>query len=76
MSQNEYDAAIAAFIRSKGVTRCPTVCAVPTQGAVSAADQRALDERAAALEEGRRDRREQRRRRLFGDGPVTLSAPV
>jgi hypothetical protein len=32
MSQTEYDAAVAEFIRSKGVTRCPTVCLAPTQG--------------------------------------------
>ena len=34
MSQSEYDAAIAAFIRSKGITRCPTACVVRTQGTV------------------------------------------
>ena len=28
MSQNEYDTAIAEFMRKKGITRCPTACAV------------------------------------------------
>ena len=35
MCQEEYEAAVAAFIRSKGVTRCPTACALPTQGTVT-----------------------------------------
>ena len=42
MRQEEYEAAVAAFIRSKGITRCPTACALPTQGTVSAADREAL----------------------------------
>jgi len=50
MSQNEYDAAIAAFIRNKGVTRCPTACAVRTQGTVSESDREALQKRAALVE--------------------------
>jgi hypothetical protein len=50
-------AAIAAFIRSKGVTRCPTVCAVPTQASVSAADRQLLRQRDAEHEERREERR-------------------
>jgi hypothetical protein len=50
MSQSEYDAAIAAFIRSKGVTRCPTACVVRTQGTVSEPDRIALQRRAAEVE--------------------------
>ena len=42
MSQSEYDVAIAAFIRSKGITRCPTACVVRTQGTVSKSDREAL----------------------------------
>ena len=44
MSQNEteYAAAVAEFLRKKGVTRCPTVCAVPTRGNVPDADRLAL----------------------------------
>ena len=50
MSQSEYEAAIAAFISSKGVTRCPTACAVRTQGTVSKSDQEALQKRAVEVE--------------------------
>ncbi len=50
MSQSEYDAAIAAFIRSKGITRCPTACVVRTQGTVSESDRKALQRRAAEVE--------------------------
>jgi hypothetical protein len=37
---------VAEFIRSRGVTRCPTACVSPTQGAVGAADRAALAEHA------------------------------
>jgi hypothetical protein len=42
MSQNEYDAAIAEFMRTKGITRCPTACAVPTHADVAENDRAAL----------------------------------
>ncbi len=32
MSHYDRDAEIAAFILTKGVTRCPTACVLPTQG--------------------------------------------
>ncbi len=55
MTQQEHDAQVAAFIRMKGVTRCPTACAVPTQASVAEADREALrrrdDEREAKREE-------------------------
>ncbi len=50
MSQSEYEAAVAAFIRNRGVTRCPTACVVRTQGTVSHADRAALQQRAAEFE--------------------------
>jgi hypothetical protein len=50
MSQSEYEAAIAAFIQTRGVTRCPTACVVRTQGSVSASDREALSRRAAEVE--------------------------
>ena len=50
MSQTEYDAAIAAFIRRKGITRCPTACVVRTQGTISKSDREALQKRAAEVE--------------------------
>ena len=42
MSQNEYDAAVAEFMRTKGITRCPTACAVPTHADVAETDRAAL----------------------------------
>jgi len=50
------EAEIAAFIRSQGVTRCPTACAAPTQGSGSAADRAALRNRAERLEALRQQR--------------------
>jgi hypothetical protein len=47
MCEEEYEAAIAAFIRNNGVTRCPTACALPTQGTVPQADRAALESYAA-----------------------------
>jgi hypothetical protein len=41
MSENEYAAAVAEFLRNKGVTRCPTACIVPTHGRVPEADRAA-----------------------------------
>ena len=55
MSRN-YEAEIAAFIRAKGVTRCPTACAAPTHASGDAADRAALRERAAKLEAIREER--------------------
>ena len=51
MSDEDCDA-IAEFIRSKGITRCPTACVSPTQALVGAADRAALEQHAAT-----RDRR-------------------
>ena len=57
MFQSEFEAAAAEFIRSKGITRCPTVCLAPTQGAVDAHDQIALRRRAEQHEELRQQKR-------------------
>ena len=57
MMQQEYDAAVAAFIRMKGVTRCPTACAVPTQASVAEADREALRRRAEEREAKREERK-------------------
>jgi hypothetical protein len=56
MCQDEYEAAVAAFIHTKGVTRCPTACALRTQGAVAAADRATLAEYAATRERLREQR--------------------
>ena len=53
MSSTDYEAAVAAFLRSKGVTRCPTVCAVPTQASVDEADRAAYRDYVAAKEAAR-----------------------
>jgi hypothetical protein len=57
MTQQEHDAAIAAFISQKGVTRCPTACAVPTHASIAAADRQALRQRAEEREARREERR-------------------
>jgi len=65
MGDDEYQAAVAAFIRAKGVTRCPTACALPTQGTVAAADRAALETYAAARAQLRRKRQAARERLLW-----------
>jgi len=42
------EAAVAEFIRKRGITRCPTACVLPTQGSIAAADRAALAEYAMA----------------------------
>jgi hypothetical protein len=42
---DDCDSVIAEFIRTKGITRCPTACVLPTQGSVDEADRAALEER-------------------------------
>jgi len=51
MSHHDRDAEIAAFIQTKGVTRCPTACVVPTQGSPNLADQLALQQYANARDQ-------------------------
>ncbi len=53
MSNADYEAAVAAFLSTKGVTRCPTVCAVPTQATVTEADRSAYRDYVAAKETSR-----------------------
>jgi hypothetical protein len=65
MSHNEYEAAVADFIRANGVTRCPTACVVRTQGIVSPADREALRRRAEE-DETRRHRRHPLTPLMFG----------
>ncbi len=56
VSEAASDAAIAEFIRTRGVTRCPTACVLPTQASVAEQDRAALAEYAEI-----RDRRRQAR---------------
>ena len=66
MAVSEYEAAVDAFIRRKGVTRCPTACATPTQASIPSADRAALRRYQAAKEE-------LRQRRLAGR-PLTFGS--
>ena len=66
MRQYEHEAAVAAFIRSKGITRCPTACALPTQGTVNAVDRAALQNHAAARSQSRQQKIVARERSLWG----------
>ncbi len=52
----EYAAALAAFLRKSSVTRCPTVCVVPTRASVAEADRAAYRDYVAAKEAARRER--------------------
>jgi hypothetical protein len=52
--QSAYREAVAEFIRTKGITRCPTACVLPTQGLVPAADRVALEEHAFERDRFRR----------------------
>lgn len=53
MSQADYETAIAQFLLTKSVTRCPTVCVVPTQATVADADRAAYRNYVAAKEAAR-----------------------
>jgi hypothetical protein len=55
-SKADGEAAVAEFIRTKGVTRCPTACVSPTQGSVAEADREALEEHAAEQDRLRKTR--------------------
>jgi hypothetical protein len=45
--------AVIEFIRTRGITRCPTACVLPTQGSVDAADRAALEQHAVTQERSR-----------------------
>lgn len=64
MFRGEYDDAVAAFIRTKGITRCPTVCVLPTQAIIASIDRVALENHAAERER-LRERRAAAWRRSF-----------
>jgi hypothetical protein len=49
--EGDDNAAIAEFIRTRGVTRCPTACVLPTQGLVNAVDRVALKKYALTREQ-------------------------
>ena len=45
-----YNAAVATFIRAKGITRCPTACVAATQATIGPVDREALQWRWAETE--------------------------
>jgi len=53
MSETEYARAVAEFMSKKSVTRCPTVCILPTHASVDEADREALRDYDAAREAAR-----------------------
>jgi hypothetical protein len=53
-ASSDCDTVIAEFIRTRGITRCPTACVLPTQGSVDEADRAALEEHATLQERSRR----------------------
>lgn len=65
MGKNEYEAAVAAFIRARGVTWCPTACALPTQGTITAKDRAALADYAISRARSRRQRQAARERSFW-----------
>jgi hypothetical protein len=56
ISGYNHESVIAEHIRTKGVTRCPTACVVPTQASVNEADRAALEEYAIARARQRREK--------------------
>jgi hypothetical protein len=60
------DAVIAEYIRTRGVTRCPTACVVPTQASVTEADRVALEEYAVERTRQRREKAAARARLFWG----------
>jgi hypothetical protein len=56
MSETDYEIAVSQFLLTRAVTRCPTVCAVPTQATVADADRAAYRDYVAAREAARLER--------------------
>lgn len=72
VSERGGEAAVAEFIRTRGVTRCPTACVLPTQASVPAADRAELEEYAATRDRVRRTRAAMRQHAFF---PFSLARP-
>jgi hypothetical protein len=66
MISDNCDTVIAEYIRTKGVTRCPTACVVPTQASVTAADRVALEEYRSERDRQRREKVAARARLFWG----------
>ena len=70
ISEQDSATAVAEFIRTRGVTKCPTACVLPTQGSVASADREALGEYAARRAERRRARVAARVQEFWAVEPV------
>ena len=66
MSSENCETVIDEYIRTKGVTRCPTACVVPTQASVTEADRAALGEYRTARDQQRREKAAARARLFWG----------
>jgi hypothetical protein len=75
MSPTEYEAAISDFLRSKGVTRCPTACVAPTHGGTAETDRAALRDHANALEVARLEKRSALRRPVTPPSAIMAGRP-
>ena len=64
MAKDDEDA-VAEFIRSKGITRCPTACSSPTQATLAHSDKHDLKRYAEAQEAARLARSPRRNRGAF-----------
>jgi len=67
--RGDHEAVITEFIRTKGITRCPTACVLPTQGSVDAADRMALEKHAVAQEQARHAKAAARARQFWNPSP-------
>ena len=72
MSDPDYEAAVAVFLRTKGVTRCPTVCVVPTQATIAEADRAAYRDYVTAREAARLEKLKSAQQML----PLPTHAPI
>lgn len=61
MSPQQTEAAIAAFLRTRDVTRCPTACVAPTHASAEAADRATLRQHAERREVRSAERKHQAR---------------
>ena len=75
MPENDREA-VAEFIRTKGITRCPTACVLPTQGLIPAADRVALEEHAVERDRLRRAQAAARWATIFKLGGCAVASPV
>jgi hypothetical protein len=72
--RGDSEAAVAEFIRTRGITRCPTACVSPTQGLIAASDRAALEAHAVERERIRRAKLAAREQVIWGAAaPISAS---